>query len=285
MEGGRSSALSPFTMPPIPIENTITLSCGSLFTGMTLVLTTQILWSFGIKFNLSHDRKRQTILNFICFLAAVNGLIAYPSNQTGQSVLLSNVTTLLTFTFVQYALVIVNHNSLTRANSISMKYQLSKTTLDYLCFILYMMPLLVLIPIILAANDAIPDNEMINQSHYNIDTYKPINIFLSIATEVFATVTDLLLFKNVFAMQADLVGSQGSTSSSKRERMKIISRDLMASYAITWCLLAIDIMLKIMIIFKFPVLFDSIVSIATLAMRARCNLLYGLNMVAAFELD
>ena len=268
---------------PIPVDSAATLAGGSLVTGITLVLTTQVLWSFGVEFNLSHDRKRQTVLNFICFLASINGMIAYPANQTAQSSWVSNITTLFTFTFVQYGLVIINHNSISRANNISTSYQLSKRTLNSLCYVLYLLPLLTLMPIILASIERIPHGDMINKSDYNTFIYKPLNIGLVVATELFAAVTDILLLRQVITVQAELLHYNSTVSSNRKHNIRAVSRDLMGNYAVTWTLLVLDILVKVLIIYKFPVLFDSIISIATLAMRARCNLLYGLNMKNIFE--
>jgi hypothetical protein len=86
--------------------NDAILSFGSMFAGITFVLTSQVLYKFGLQFDLFHDQKRQTMLNFLCFLASLNAMAAYPLNQSLVSVLGSNVTTLFTFTFVQFGLVV-----------------------------------------------------------------------------------------------------------------------------------------------------------------------------------
>lgn len=60
--------------------------------------------------------------------------------------------------------------------------------------------------------------------------------------------------------------------------MESISRDLVADYFVTWVFLLADIVIKILIVMGIPVLFDSALTVGTIAMRARCNLGYGLNM-------
>jgi hypothetical protein len=65
-------------MAPISDAQATPLAGGSIVSGMTLILTVQILWSHGVSFNIFHDMKRQTLLNSVMFLAAINGIFAYP---------------------------------------------------------------------------------------------------------------------------------------------------------------------------------------------------------------
>lgn len=266
-------------MAPIPDSVATPLAGGELVAGMTLVLTAQILWSHGVSFNIFHDMRRQTLLNGVMFLAAINGILAYPLNATGFSVWASNITTLLSFSFVQYGLVMINHNSFSRWNAWSQTF--SKRTLNVICGILYILPLFVMIPIYFAAIDKIPSGTLLNTSEWNKLIFKPMTLALIVTTEVLATISDVALLAGVFKIKNQLL--QGSKSEKRSRNIDAVSLDLIVNYLITWFLLFADILLKILIIYGYPLLFDSIVSIATIAMRARSNILFGLNMKDIFE--
>ena len=262
----------------IPIANAASLTGGAYMGGMTFVLSVQILYNYGVQFNLLHDKKRQTILNLFCFIASINALFAYPLNQTEQSIFLSNVTTIISFLCVQYGLVIINHNSIARANAIVADRQISTKWLDKLCLFLYVLPFVTLIPIILASIQEFPRNGKLNTTYYNRNIYKPLTLALMACTELFALLTDILLIKKVLGIKNELV--QGSSLSQVADNKIINSqaKGLITNYTVTWALLAIDIIVKLLIIQGQPLLFDSIISMAVVAMRARCNLEYGLYM-------
>jgi hypothetical protein len=148
------------------------------------------------------------------------------------------------------------------------------------------LPIAVLIPIYFAAREQVPKGGLLNQSIWNQSLYKPMNIALVFCTELFALITDILLLNNVLALRRSLIKSDPSYASpAKLRKMDAVSRDLVAGYIITWLFLLTDIAVKFMIVAGTPVLFDSIVTIATIAMRARCNLQYGLNMRHIFSKD
>lgn len=167
-------------MPPstvsssIPEELAIPLAGGELVSGMTLVLTAQIIWSYGFAWNIFHDQKRQILLNFIMFLASINGVLGYSFNATRSSALASNICTLLTFTFVQYGLVIINHNSIARFNAFSSLIDPSK--LKWFCLLLYLLPLVVFIPVYHAAVESFPNDLYLNASDWNKNVYKPMTL-------------------------------------------------------------------------------------------------------------
>lgn len=256
----------------------ITLSGGELFSGICIVLTLQMLWSFGLELSLLHDRKRQTILNIICLAAALNGSLAYPINESHSSVIISNITTLFMFFCVQYGLVIVNHNTIARANQLSQRFEVPDRMLNIACLFLYILPLAVFVPTFFAMKEISVSEKLINHSKWNMKVYKSINIALVLLTELFAVITDGLLFKNIHALRKSLLRKLGHSSEVQTEKIKEISRDLIVSYFFTWFFLVLDITVKILIINKKPILFDSILTICTIAMRAKCNLQYGLYM-------
>jgi hypothetical protein len=61
-------------------------------------------------------------------------------------------------------------------------------------------------------------------------------------------------------------------------KISSMAKNVYIHYIVIWSLLAIDLVLKILIMYGHPLLFDSIVTICTLAMRAKCNLLFGLEL-------
>jgi hypothetical protein len=158
----------------------ISVGGGSFFCAITLVLTLQSLWQFGLEISLWEDYKRQTLLNILCLGAAITGMISYPLNQTHQLIFFCNILSIIMFTCAQYGLVILNHNSLARANNISETYNVSQLKLDVFCYLLYFYPLVTLMPIYFAAMETIPINQPLNLSLWNRNVYKPLNICLGI---------------------------------------------------------------------------------------------------------
>ena len=268
-------------------EKVAVLSVALLVSGISLALTSQIIWGHSVHFNLFHDYHRQTVINFIMFLATINAIIAYPSNATQNSVLVSNVTTLFSFTFVQYGLVMINHNSLARWNAWSKAFSLK--SLNAISMLLYLCPLVAMIPIYLAVIEKFPSNQLLNQSSWNIEIWKPMTMGFVVVTEVLATISDVGLLMNVYAIRNQLFRKSseqrrtGSISSISRKRISSLSLDLATNYIITWFFLLADIFTKVLIMFGYPFLFDSILSITTIALRSKSNIIYGLNMKEIFE--
>lgn len=56
------------------------------------------------------------------------------------------------------------------------------------------------------------------------------------------------------------------------------SRDLISNYTISWVLIGADIFVKAMNVAGRPWLFDSIITMMTISMRAKCNLEFGLYL-------
>jgi hypothetical protein len=175
----------------------------------------------------------------------------------------------------------MNHNTLSRATVLS-KTWLSREAMKYVYIFMYALPFIVLIPVYYAASEKIPQEALLNTSNFNKNIYKPLNIALVAATEIFATITDVLLLQKIYGVVDETVSSQSRSRNGKGGKVQAkrlsTSKDLMVDYIATWSFLLIDIALKVLIVLGYPLLFDSIVSIATLAMRARCNLNYGLHM-------
>jgi hypothetical protein len=91
-------------------------------------------------------------------------------------------------------------------------------------------------------------------------------------------VSDIVLLRKVAVDQRELYASPRQAA-----KQQLVSRSLTANNYATWFLLACDIAVKALAIRGYPWLFDSIISIATIAMRARCNLEYGLNLRNIFN--
>lgn len=280
-------------MSAVPLQLATPLAGGEWFSGIALALTAQMVWRYGLKVGITNDKKRQILLNLICFLCALNTTISYGFNATRASVVVSDVTTIITFLCVQYSLVILNHNTLIRATNIVSSVKMNRTNVDMFCKILYVLPLFVLVPIYYAFADMQGTGKAMNTSTFNSLIYKPLNIALLFATEGLATFTDILLLLKVKASTNALNATAGNLAAEisasalspsgvlrKIRRADLASRDLWMNYAITWSLIFIDAVVKILIALGLPLLFDSIITITTVAMRSRTNLQYGLELQA-----
>jgi hypothetical protein len=221
--------------------------CGIAFT-MTIQTT-----GFGFQIGLRNNKKRQKLLNILCMVACMCGTLCYPVNYLEVVPIMSSILTLIFFACIQFALCIVNHNSFVRLLVISNRLQLRYDGI----LAIYALPLFTMIPIYLAAAENIPQNIRLNLSTWNSMVYKPLNIFLVVGTELIAFVTDVLIL---------------------RKMRQNISRGLMKMYFVTWTFLLIDIVIKYLIAMGYPLLFDSILSTLTIAMRARVNLKFGLDL-------
>jgi hypothetical protein len=110
-----------------------------------------------------------------------------------------------------------------------------------------------------------------------------------VVTEVLATISYVGLLLNVYAIRNQLLRKSSeqrravSISSMSRKSISSLSLDLATNYIITWFFLLADIFTKVLIMFGYPFLFDSILSITTIALRSRSNIIYGLNMKEIFE--
>jgi hypothetical protein len=268
-------------MPTISEYGIISLSGGEIVSGMTLVLTAQMIWSHGFHFNIFHDKKRQILLNNVMFLAAINGILAYPFNASLSSVWASNITTLLSFAFVQFGLVVLNHNSIARFNAYC--NIINPSLLKWICLILYLLPFAVFIPIYLSAAEQVPRGQLINTSHFNKLIFKPMTLSLILTTELLATISDIFLLRSVLKIKDQLLSHTANIPQKNANRINSVSLDLLCNYIFTWFFLLFDIAVKIGIILGYPILFDSIISILTIALRARSNILYGLNMSNIFQ--
>ncbi|ORZ38880.1 hypothetical protein BCR44DRAFT_1427979 [Catenaria anguillulae PL171] len=247
------------------------LAGGQLCSGMTIVLTAQMMWEHGLTIGIYHDKRRQILLNLICFVCALNTTISYGYNATKASVLVSDLTTIITFLSVQYSLVILNHNTIIRAANIFTKGHISRERLDRYCTVLYILPPIVLIPIYFAFADKFGSDQPLNTSTWNSTVYKPLNIALIMITAVLATVTDIMLLNKVdahfrtFANQGPNDGNEmrapgtaPSTNSKLKEQLRerrkkiALRKDLWMNYAVTWTLLIADVVLKAVIAAGIP---------------------------------
>jgi len=282
-------------MSGIAINVATPLAGGEWFSGITVAVTAQMIWQFGLRLGIMHDRKRQILLNLICFICALNTTISYGFNATKQSVTVSDITTVITFMSVQWGLVILNHNTFIRALNLVHVIKVERKVVEKACLVLYLLPVLAMIPMYLSFKDTAGTGKAMNTSSYNSLIYKPLNIALIFSTEFFAIVTDILLLMKVKGGRENLtVGARSgenmqanaTTSAGDRTRSvvssahQLASRDLWMGYAITWGLVFTDLVVKVLIATGQPLLFDSIITITAIAMRARVNLQYGLELQA-----
>lgn len=163
----------------------------------------------------------------------------------------------------------------------------------------YFFPILTLLPVYLAFQDKAGTNEPVNTSSFNIDIFKPLNIALVITTELLASATDVYMLKKIMKSRicleqrlpsspsspAQLDSSLQSSTSSLVQSLRAnpFAKTLVTSYIVIWSLIVFDIVIKVLIVEHFPLLFDSAVTLFSLAMRARTNLIYGLTVTAVFD--
>ena len=271
-------------MTDINPESAIPLAGGELFSGITFTLALQMLYQHGFNVSILNDKKRQILLNCLCLLCSVNTMISYGFNATRVSVLVSDITTMITFLCVQYSLVILNHNTIIRSLNL-FNMQVERKLVDRVCLVLYFLPWLVLVPIYLAVEEKAGSGHLINTSEWNKTVYKPFNIGLIVITEILATVTDILLIRKVQVQKARLqeLSNSHKIKPSTREAQSLhrklnLSNDILVSYIISWLLIFFDIIVKILIICGFKLFFDSIITITTVALRTRSNLQFGLEL-------
>ncbi|KAI8897160.1 hypothetical protein BC833DRAFT_594762 [Globomyces pollinis-pini] len=251
----------------------ISLSGGSGFTGMNLCLTFQALQDHPIKFSLKNDTDRQTVLLLILAIQAISSMIAYPGvlPMIGQ-----NLLSIPLFGCIQFGLVIINHNTIFRLRVAFPDMKIYRTILKYYRFF-YLIPLFTLIPIYFAVWTIDPFIMAINQSPYNTQYYKPLNIVLVIITETLAVYTDMKLLIRVGDVTFKDFTNEESNNSSNDTKSSSISikkdwkkvrrynhKDLWFDYILIWIILSLDIILKFLITFGIPLLFDSAVSCLTM---------------------
>ncbi|KAJ3021230.1 hypothetical protein HKX48_008935 [Thoreauomyces humboldtii] len=244
----------------IPVQEIIPLEAGAFVCGLVACLAFQRLTSHGCSFRLVHDRDRQRFLNGLCLLVAAAGLLSLGLTATQMYWQLQDACVMIIFVGVQLGLACLNHNTIVRF-SISRGRTASRWWLA-----LYPLAIVLLLPIWMSFPSAVHDGIGINRTHVNAHVYKPLNAALVLATEIFATVSDVLLLKKVLA--DDLFPGQ----------RRMIRRNLLMQYFVVWASVALDILLKLLIFTGQPVLFDSQVTNLTLVLRAAANLRYGLTI-------
>lgn len=270
--------------------NATTLGAGMLLTGLTLTITTQMLYDFGLDIGIWNDKKRQVLLNLVCWFGAVVIMIAYPYNQTKENPWVGDwIGTPMFWIIAQYGLVILNHNTLTRIGVIMNLSDAGRARLNKIGTVFYFLPPIVMIPIWLAMRDfagttnpstGIPFGPGFHR-YYNSEVYKPLNTALVISTEALAIITDIILLKKVFdASRASKAFKNQSVSWFSGE-----FKDLMVMYSFTWGMIIFDCVIKLLIAAGHAFFFDTVITITCIALRSRANLLYGLEIKSLISND
>ncbi|KAJ3307925.1 hypothetical protein HDV04_002297 [Boothiomyces sp. JEL0838] len=264
----KSNYPTPFsTMAAVPLANAIPFEGGSVVSGMVLTLTSLALYEYGVSFNIFNDKARQKLVMLISFIGALGGLIFYGSNQTKLSWIVTDVSVFILFLCGQYGLVIINHNSIIR---LAVTYNLPIPKVQKLCGVLYLLPWVALIPIYFAIKATTPTMAALTTSTWNSVVSKLEFLVLIFVTEIVATVTDLMLLNKVKSSTSQVAQGKGSKGSH--------SYDLHVSYAIIWFFMFADFTVKILITQGYPLLFDAIITISVVVLRARTNLYYGVML-------
>lgn len=253
----------------------IPLICGSTVALSTCCISLHLLYKHGLRFDIYTNRHRQTLIGLVCLLASINGLIQFPVSATSASIAVMNANAIISFAVVAFGLVLINHNSIVRVHSLMQSTSRMGGTLvrDRICTLLYVLPLVTLIPIYLAAADQVPKtNGLLNNSDYNKIIYKPLGLTLILSTEFLATATDLAVFFHVTQLREKK--SRKSVSATAEQSLV----KAFADYSWIWGLVVVDVTIKVLIIKGYPLFFDNIVSMLTICFRAKTNLDYGLHL-------
>jgi hypothetical protein len=258
-------------MTSISTTAAITLGGGELVCGIALTITTQLAYTYGLtQIGIKNETKRQIMLNLVCLIAIIATIISTGLNATAASPTASNITVFTSFVLIQYGHVILNHNTIIRGSRMIEMFVpnagVNRDLVDNVCFFLYLLPPIVMIPIYLAFKETAGTNLPMNKSHWNSVVYKLLNVGLTVTTEFFAILTDIY-----FIMQVKRNSKMSKANMS-------LSHDMYVTYIITWLFFIADIILKSIIYSGLLLLFDNQLSICTLAMRARCNLQFGLEL-------
>ncbi|KAJ3271329.1 hypothetical protein HDV01_006834 [Terramyces sp. JEL0728] len=254
-------------MAAIPIANALPFEGGSVISGIVLTLTSLAMYEYGISFNIFNDKSRQKLVMLISFVGALAGLVFYGSNQTKLSWVVTDISVFILFLCGQYGLVIVNHNSIIR---LAVTFDLPVPKVQRLCGVLYLLPWVALVPIYLAFSATISKELALTTSTWNSVVSKLEFLVLIFVTEILATVTDLMLLNKVQKSTSAL--SQGKNGRNGH------GFDLHISYAIIWFFMIADFTVKILITQGYPLLFDAIITISVVVLRARSNLFYGVML-------
>ncbi|KAJ3307926.1 hypothetical protein HDV04_002298, partial [Boothiomyces sp. JEL0838] len=260
-------------MAAVPIANAIPFEGGSVVSGIVLTLTSLAMYEYGVSFNVFNDKSRQKLVMFISFVGALAGLVFYGSNQTKLSWVTTDVSVFILFLCGQYGLVIVNHNSIVR---LAVTYNMPIQKIQKMCGLLYLLPWIALIPIYYAITATTPTTVALTTSTWNSVVSKLEFLVLIFITEILATVTDLMLLNKVKKST-----NATQTNASKRSS----GYDLHVSYAIIWFFMFADFTVKILITQGYPLLFDAIITICVVVLRARSNLFYGVMLKKVMDGD
>ena len=166
----------------------------------------------------------------------------------------------------QWGQAVLNHNSIVRVTTLFPVFaKANLARVQRMCLLLYLYPFLTLIPIYFAFIETFRLGKALTTSPWNTVVSKFLFMGIVIVTEVFATVTDILLLNRIEAVPY--------VSPKKAAKSK---RAVHLSYWGIWIFMLADLTLKVLITQGYPVLFDGITTIILISLRTQSNLNYGL---------
>ncbi|TPX62186.1 hypothetical protein PhCBS80983_g00658 [Powellomyces hirtus] len=248
---------------PIPVNSVIPLEAGSIVCGIVLTLLVLGIAQHGVSLKVIADSDRQRFLNVVCLSVVIAGIISLGLNQTLDVFILQNVCLMVIFGGVQLGLCCLNHNTLMRLYITYTRQRGGVKRASQWCLLLYPLSAIVLIPIYLAYPQTVHLEEGVNRAEINARVYKPLNVGLVFATELLATVSDVLLLRRI---------NIAADGTREAEVAALARRNLWKEYTVVWLSVVLDVLLKLLIFAGQPVLFDSQVTNLTLVLRARTNL-------------
>ncbi len=238
--------------------------------GITFALTVMVIFEHGISISIKDDRQRQKTLNLLCFLSIATLLPFYGLLQTFENINALFYLVMVFWPCIMWGLVILNHNTFVRAVNLVPSLHISRITVDRFCYVLYLLPPIALIPIWMALQETWGTGKPPTASIFQL-YFRYLSIVLIILTEILATISDYSLMKKVLT-------SRSSVASGTKQVSQKVSRNITYGYAACWLIMVADIIVKILIATGVVGVFDASITTLSLAVRARMNLAYGLEL-------
>ncbi|KAI8893939.1 hypothetical protein BC833DRAFT_606762 [Globomyces pollinis-pini] len=252
----------------MPLEPLISfsVSLGSLFTGFSLVLNSQIIFTNGIPLSFKNDESRQNVLSTLMFISSICYLFLYPIIPTTKQITLINLLILIINTCLHFSLIIVNHNSLGRYRIANNSTWINLIFTNFKFF--YLIPFLTLIPLYIGVGNATVNQNYVMRSFYYSQIFEPINILMIFSTILISVFIDILVLLPLVKVEKNSKPKSDSISKNKNTFIRLIWMD----YFTIWLLLILNIVMKYLLAFGVSLTFDGIITITMLTYRCRCNL-------------
>ncbi|KAI8913381.1 hypothetical protein EDD86DRAFT_200439, partial [Gorgonomyces haynaldii] len=240
---------------------------GSIGVGIALTIAVQSIALFGLSLNILNDQSRQKCILLLCVIGSVSAGIFHTIHYLESYIGLLDGSLFVLMVCGQFSLIILNHNSLVRALSLS-SVTFTVEKVQRLCLVLYLVPFATMVPSILAFTETWPNYSLTASTWYRINC-NLLFMGLLVSTEVFATYTDILIIRKITALEIHSKTVDDATRVQKK-------KGILHIYLTILLFLVVDLTLKGLVLVGYPFFFDGIVTLIIVCLRARVNLNYGL---------